>query len=95
MSKKIIVAGAGHGGLSAAILLARSGYDVTVVEQKERSELMYKHSCFSAPRTSGDNDILRLIIIDDLISKTSCQCYKLFLFCLYDLIIHTFASFYR
>ncbi len=37
--KKVIVAGAGHGGLSAAIHLAKAGYDVTVYEAKKRDEM--------------------------------------------------------
>lgn len=41
MSAKIIVAGAGHGGLAAAALLARKGYDVTIVEQNEEASLGY------------------------------------------------------
>lgn len=41
MGKKIIVAGAGHGGLGAAAILARKGFDVTVIEQKQRSDLGY------------------------------------------------------
>lgn len=36
---KIIVAGAGHGGLSAAIGLAKGGHDVTVLEKKQRKDL--------------------------------------------------------
>ncbi len=39
--KKILVAGAGHGGISAAINLARKGYDVTVVEKQKREEMGY------------------------------------------------------
>ena len=39
--KKIIVAGAGHGGLSAAINLARDGYDVTIYEKQKREEMGY------------------------------------------------------
>lgn len=38
---KIIVAGAGHGGLSAAIKLAKNGFDVTVIEAKKRDDLGY------------------------------------------------------
>ena len=37
--KKILVAGAGHGGLVAAALLAAQGYEVEVFEQKKRGEL--------------------------------------------------------
>ncbi|MCR4615569.1 MAG: NAD(P)/FAD-dependent oxidoreductase [Clostridiales bacterium] len=37
--KKIIVAGAGHGGLSAAITLAKAGYDVTVIEKQKRRDM--------------------------------------------------------
>lgn len=39
MNKKIIVAGAGHGGLVAAYNLALKGYDVTVFEKAERKDL--------------------------------------------------------
>ncbi len=37
--KKILVAGAGHGGLTAAINLAKNGYDVTVIEAKNKSDI--------------------------------------------------------
>lgn len=37
--KKIIVAGAGHGGLTAAAILAEKGFDVTVYEKGKRDEL--------------------------------------------------------
>lgn len=36
---KIAVAGAGHGGITAAALLAKEGHDVTVYEKRGRSEL--------------------------------------------------------
>lgn len=39
--KKILVAGAGHGGLSAAYNLALGGADVTVFEKKKREDLGY------------------------------------------------------
>ena len=39
--KKIIVAGAGHGGLTAAYNLAKNGFDVTVYEKRQRDELGY------------------------------------------------------
>ena len=41
MGKKIVIAGAGHGGLVAGAKLAQAGYDVTVYERKIRSELGY------------------------------------------------------
>ncbi|MBO4539767.1 MAG: NAD(P)/FAD-dependent oxidoreductase [Clostridia bacterium] len=37
--KKILVAGAGHGGLVAAAILAKQGYDVTVYEAKKKEDL--------------------------------------------------------
>ena len=37
--KKILIAGAGHGGLVAAYHLAKAGYDVTVLERKKREEM--------------------------------------------------------
>ncbi len=39
--KRILVAGAGHGGLTAAYNLALKGYDVTVIESKGREDLGY------------------------------------------------------
>ena len=39
--KKVLVAGAGHGGLVAAYHLAQNGFLVTVVEQKNREALGY------------------------------------------------------
>ncbi len=36
MNKKILVAGAGHGGIIAAYHLAKNGYDVTVFEKKKK-----------------------------------------------------------
>ncbi len=41
MGKKILVAGAGHGGLTAAALLAKRGFDVTVFERGEKGKLGY------------------------------------------------------
>ncbi|MBQ6118792.1 MAG: FAD-dependent monooxygenase, partial [Clostridia bacterium] len=37
--KRILVAGAGHGGLAAAAALAKRGFAVTIIEQKKREEL--------------------------------------------------------
>ncbi len=41
MGRKIIVAGAGHGGLIAGAALAEKGYDVTVYERHIKDELGY------------------------------------------------------
>lgn len=46
--RKITVAGAGHGGIAAGMLLAKKGYDVTVYELKGRDEMGYDwHDCMS------------------------------------------------
>ena len=37
--RKILVAGAGHGGIVAGIILARKGYDVTVLEAGQRKDM--------------------------------------------------------
>jgi len=39
--KKIVIAGAGHGGLTAAAYLAAQGYSVEVYEKRKREELGY------------------------------------------------------
>jgi len=51
MGNKIIVAGAGHGGLAAAADLSRRGFDVTVFEQKEKKDLGYDWTDIFAPRS--------------------------------------------
>ena len=49
MSKKIIVAGAGHGGIAAAALLSRVGMDVTVYERSSEGTLGYDWTDIFAP----------------------------------------------
>lgn len=49
MGKKIVVAGLGHGGIAAAALLARAGYDVTVYEKKKEGTLGYDWTDIFAP----------------------------------------------
>ena len=39
MKKRIIVAGAGHGGIATGMLLAKEGFDVTVFEKNSRENL--------------------------------------------------------
>ena len=52
MGKNIIVAGAGHGGLTAAYHLSKSGYSVTVYERAaQESELGYEWEDFFDART--------------------------------------------
>ncbi|MBR1746870.1 MAG: NAD(P)-binding protein [Clostridia bacterium] len=46
MDKKIIVAGAGHGGVAAAALLSKAGFDVTVYERLPEEKL--GHDWFDA-----------------------------------------------
>lgn len=49
MGKKIIVAGLGHGGIAAAALLAKEGFDVTVYEKKKEGTLGYDWTDIFAP----------------------------------------------
>lgn len=52
MGKNIIIAGAGHGGLTAAYHLSKSGYSVTVYERAaQESELGYEWEDFFDART--------------------------------------------
>lgn len=39
MGKKIIVAGGGHGGIAAASVLSKNGFDVTVYEKQKREDM--------------------------------------------------------
>lgn len=41
MSKKIVVAGAGHGAIATASILAKEGFDVSVYELKSRDKMGY------------------------------------------------------
>ncbi len=50
MGKKIIVAGLGHGGIAAAALLAKEGFDVTVYEKKKEGTLGYDWTDIFAPK---------------------------------------------
>ena len=49
MGKKIIVAGLGHGGIAAAALIAKAGFDVTVYEKKAEGTLGYDWTDIFAP----------------------------------------------
>ena len=39
MSKKIIIAGGGHGGITCGAILAKNGYDVTVYERNDADKM--------------------------------------------------------
>ena len=41
MNKRILVAGGGHGGIGVAYVLAKNGYDVTLVEKNTRAAMGY------------------------------------------------------
>lgn len=50
MSKRIIVAGAGHGGVVAAAKLSEKGFDVTVYEAREKENIGHDwHDCLWKP----------------------------------------------
>lgn len=49
MIKRIIVAGLGHGGIAAAALLAKQGFEVTVYEKKKEGTLGYDWTDIFAP----------------------------------------------
>ncbi|MBQ3150999.1 MAG: NAD(P)/FAD-dependent oxidoreductase [Clostridia bacterium] len=57
MGKRIIVAGAGHGGLSAAAGLSKRGFDVTVIEQKKECELGYDWTDIFDPKSFSNTGI--------------------------------------
>ncbi len=50
---KIIIAGAGHGGLAVAAMLAESGLDVTVYERNTRENMGYDWTDIFAPKALG------------------------------------------
>ncbi len=57
MGRKIIVAGLGHGGIAAAALLAKRGFDVTVYERKSEGTLGYDWTDIFAPAALGFAEI--------------------------------------
>ena len=57
MSKKIIVAGGGHGGIAAASILSRNGFDVTVYEKNSRENMGYDWTDIFDPKALGKADI--------------------------------------
>ncbi len=57
MGKNIVVAGLGHGGIAAAALLSKAGYDVTVYEQKSEGTLGYDWTDIFDPKALGVAEI--------------------------------------
>ena len=57
--KKIIVAGAGHGGIAAAALLAKQGYEVTVLEAKKRADMGHDWHDVMSKGAFDDTDFTR------------------------------------
>lgn len=53
MSKKVVIIGSGMGGLSCAIVLAKNGYDVTVLEQGVQSGGMEQNPFFTSCLYNG------------------------------------------
>ncbi len=50
MSKKIIIAGGGHGGIAVGMLLAQNGFQVEVYERHERDKMGYDWTDIFNPR---------------------------------------------
>ena len=57
--KKVIIAGAGHGGLVCAYHLAKSGYDVTVFEKRKRKDMGHDWHDWLSYSAFDDSDIPR------------------------------------
>lgn len=57
MSKKIIVAGGGHGGIAVASILSKNGFDVTVYEKNSRENMGYDWTDIFDPKALSEADI--------------------------------------
>ncbi len=57
MSKKIIVAGGGHGGIATASILSRNGFDVTVYEKSSKENMGYDWTDIFDPKALAKADI--------------------------------------
>lgn len=57
MSKRIIVAGGGHGGIAVASILSRNGFDVTVYEKNSRENMGYDWTDIFDPKALSKADI--------------------------------------
>ncbi len=57
MSKKIIVAGGGHGGIAVASILSRNGFNVTVYEKNTRENMGYDWTDIFDPKALAKADV--------------------------------------
>jgi len=57
MSKKIVVAGGGHGGIAVASILSRNGFDVTVYEKNSRENMGYDWTDIFDPKALAKAEI--------------------------------------
>ena len=57
MSKSIIVAGGGHGGIAVASILSRNGFDVTVYEKNAREDMGYDWTDIFDPKALAKADV--------------------------------------
>ncbi len=57
MSRKIVVAGGGHGGIAVASILSRNGFDVTVYEKNTRENMGYDWTDIFDPKALAKSDI--------------------------------------
>ena len=57
MSKKIIVAGGGHGGIAVASILSRNGFDVTVYEKNSKENMGYDWTDIFDPKALAKADV--------------------------------------
>ena len=89
--KKVVIIGSGLGGLSTGVVLAKNGYDVTVLEQGNQIggclQCFYRHGVkfetgmhFVGSADEGQilNKMLRYLEIDDklLLSRLDVDCYN-------------------
>ena len=57
MSKKIIVAAGGHGGIAVASILSRNGFDVTVYEKNSKENMGYDWTDIFDPKALAKADV--------------------------------------
>ncbi len=57
MSRKIVVAGGGHGGIAVASILSRNGFDVIVYEKNTRENMGYDWTDIFDPKVLSKADI--------------------------------------